>query len=393
MGRARIGSTQCVHAGAERWDTSSSVVTPLVRSAPFQFESTAALVDYLEGKTTRRQPEYGRMGNPTVASVESRIAALEGAERAQLFASGMAAVTTLMLHVLESGDHVILTRDCYKRTRDFCAQSLAKFGVDATVVDVCLEEVERAVRPETRLIFTETPTNPNLYVLDVERLARLGRSRDIVTVVDSTFATPVNLRPLEHGVDLVLHSATKYLGGHNDLIAGVLAGREEVVQPISDLLMTMGGICDPDTAFLLERGLKTLALRVGKQNENGQAVAEFLESHPGVSSVLYPGLLSHPHHELARRLLEGFGGVVTFQVDADFAGTAGFVDALEIPTIAPSLGGAESLVEQCAIMGYWDLPPEERRRWGMEDNLVRLSLGIEDADDLIADLEQALGKL
>jgi len=393
MGSSRTGSTRCVHAGAERRDTSSSVVTPLVRSAPFHFESTAALVDYLEGKSARRQPEYGRMGNPTVASVESRIAALEGAERAQLFASGMAAVTTLLIGVLESGDHVILTRDCYRRTRDFCAQSLAKFGVKASVVEVSLEEVERALRPETRVVFTETPTNPNLHVLDIEGLGRLGRARDILTVVDSTFATPVNLRPLEHGVDLVLHSATKYLGGHNDLIAGVLAGRRELVQPISDLLMTMGGICDPDTAFLLERGLKTLALRIGKQNGNGQAVAEFLQAHPRVRRVLYPGLPSHPHHALARRLLEGFGGVVTLQVDADFAGTAAFVDALEIPLLAPSLGGVESLVEQCAIMGYWDLPPEERRKWGMEDNLVRLSLGIEDAEDLIADLQQALGKL
>jgi len=393
MNRPKLGSTECVHAGRGVCEVSGSVTTPIVHSAPFTFESTRELVDYLDGRTERRQPEYGRMGNPTVACVERKLAALEGAERAQLFASGMAAVTAVLLTFLESGDHVILTSDCYKRTRDFAAEFLKKFGVRASVVAPSLGAVQEALEPATRIVFTETPTNPYLYVLDLEALAELAHGKSLLTVVDSTFATPVNMRPLELGVDLVVHSATKYLGGHNDLIAGVLAGGEDLVQPVSDLLMTLGGICDPNTAFLLERGLKTLALRVSRQNANGRAVAEFLERHPGVKRVFYPGLPSHPHHEIAARLMRGFGGVVSFLLDGDFEATARFVDRLKIPLLAPSLGGVESLVEQAAIMGYWGIPRAERESLGMLDNLVRLSLGIEDAEDIIADLSQALAEL
>ncbi len=389
----KVSSTECVHAGARPCETSSSVATPLVRSAPFKFESTNALIGYLEGRTSRRQAEYGRMGNPTVAHTQDRLAALEGAEAAQLFASGMAAVTTLMLAVLQSGDHIVLTSDAYKRTRDFGSEFLAKFGVRASVVPPSVEEIEQAVEPSTRMVFTEMPTNPYLHVLDVERLGDLGRGRGVLTVVDSTFATPVNLRPLDLGVDLVLHSATKYLGGHNDLIAGVLAGKEGTLAPVSELLMTLGGICAPDTAWLLDRGLKTLGLRVARQNETGQAVAEFLEAHGRVRQVFYPGLPSHTQHELAARQMPGFGGVVSFLVDADFEGTARFVDALRIPVIAPSLGGTECLVEQAVIMGYWDLSEAQRQAYGMKDNLVRLSVGVEDAEDIVRDLDQALNEL
>ena len=269
MSERQVGSTECVHAGAGPCEASSSIITPIVHCAPFAFGVTKDLIDYLEGRSDRKQPEYGRMGNPTVSVVERRLAALEGAERAQLFASGMAAVTTLLLAVLKSGDHIVITTDCYKRTRDFSTEFLKKFGVRASVVPPSLEAIEQAIGPETRIVFTETPTNPYLYVVDVEGLSKLGRRKGVLTVVDSTFATPVNMRPIDLGADLVVHSATKYLGGHNDLIAGVLAGSEELVQPVADLLMTLGGICDPNTAFLLERGLKTLALRVAKQNANG----------------------------------------------------------------------------------------------------------------------------
>ena len=328
-----------------------------------------------------------------MACVERRLAALEGAEKAQLFAGGMAAITTLFLAYLESGDHMVITSDCYKRTREFGAVFLKKFGVTTSVVPPSLKSIEQAIGPATRLVFTEMPTNPYLYVVDVERLAELGHRRSFLTVVDSTFATPVNFRPLDCGVDLVVHSATKYLGGHNDLIAGVLAGSASLVQPVSDLLMTLGGICDPTTAFLLERGLQTLAIRVEKHNTNGQAIAEFLESHPRVSEVFYPGLSSHPQYAIAKKLMTGFGGVVTFLLDATFEETARFVDRLQIPHLAPSLGGVESLVEQSVIMGYWDAPREDRETLGMKDNLVRLSLGIEDTQDIIADLDQALNKV
>jgi cystathionine gamma-synthase len=393
MNKHKIDSTDCVHAGVGVCDVSNAITIPIVHSAPFTFGSTAELVAYLEGSSERRQPEYGRMGNPTVSLVESRLAALEGAEKAQLFASGMAAVTTLFLHYLTSGDHLILINDCYKRTRDFALNFLSKFGIRTSVVPPLLKEVKKAVEPDTRMIFTETPTNPYLYVMDVDAISRIGRECGALSVVDSTFATPVNLRPLELGADLVMHSATKYMGGHNDLIAGVIAGRKELVQPVSDLLMTLGGICDPQSVYLLDRGLKTLKLRVTHQNASALAIAEFLKSHPKVRRVFYPGLKCHPSHEIASRQMAGYGGVVTFFLDGEFEETARFVDNLQIPKIGPSLGGVESLVEQPVIMSYWDQPVQERLKWNIHDNMVRLSIGIEETEDIITDLEQALEKI
>lgn len=393
MKRKKASSTECVHAGAATCETANALITPIVHCAPFGFDSTKGLVDYLDGRSPRKQPEYGRMGNPTVACVEKRLAALEGAEKAQLFGSGMAAATSVFLHFLQSDQHLIVTRDSYRRTRNFCQSFLNKFRVKVSVVPPTLEAIEAAIQPTTRLIFTESPSNPFLYVVDLEGLAKLGRARGLLTVVDSTFATPVNMKPLQFGIDLVVHSATKYLGGHNDLIAGLIAGRKEVVQPVSDFLMTLGGICDPNTAFLLERGLKTLALRVDRQNANGLAVAQFLEKHPKVGRVFYTGLPSHPSHEIAGRLMSGFGGVVTFSLNVSGEETARFVDSLEIPTLAPSLGGVESLVEQPLIMSYWHDSTGEPERMGINENLVRFALGIEDTDDLIADLEQALNRI
>lgn len=387
---AKINSTDCVHAGAERNHTEGSVTPPIVHSAPFSFSSTAELRDYMEGRSGRRQPEYGRMGNPTVNAVERRLAALEGAEQVRLFGSGMAAVTTLFLWFLKSGDRLILTSDSYRRTRDF-GVLLNKFGVELDLVPPSMDAIESAIRPETRLIFSEIPTNPYLRVLDLKRLVELARHHQILSIVDSTFATPVNFRPLEIGADLVTHSATKYLGGHNDLIAGVVAGRSELVDPVSEFLMTLGGICDPNTAYMLERGLKTLELRVERHNTNGRVVAEFLEAHPQIERVFYPGLPSHPDFALARDLMTGFGGVVTFLVKGGFERTAAVVDRLRIPRLAPSLGGVESLVDHVALMSFWELSKEQRESFGIHDNLVRLAVGIEDPSDLLADLDQALG--
>ena len=393
MTKRKTGSTECVHAGVGPCEDSSSITTPIVYSAPFTFKSVKELIELIEGSSARTQPEYGRMGNPTVACVERRLAAIEGAEKALLFSSGMTAATTLFLTALESGDHMILMKDCYKRTRDFMTVFMNKFGIRTSVVEPALESIEQAIGPATRMIFLEMPSNPYLHVVDIEKLAKLGKERGVTTVVDSTFATPINLRPLEYGVDLVVHSATKYMGGHNDIIAGVLAGRASLVEPVLELLKNLGGICDPMTAFLLDRGLKTLAIRVAKHNANAQTIAEFLEAHPKVTKVFYPGLKSHPQHDIAKKLMSGFGGVVTFLLDADFEKTARFVDNLKIPRIGPSLGGVESLVEQAVIMGYWDVPRKEREALGMYDNLVRLSLGIEDAEDIVADLDQALQKV
>ena len=366
------------------------MTTPVVYSSPFEFASTAELMDFMEGRSMRVQPEYGRMGNPTVRSVERRLAELDCAEESQLFASGMAAVTSLFLSSLKTGDHLIITGDSYRRTRDFAA-TLSKFGISHAVADASLDCVAAAIRPETRLIFAEVPTNPYLNVLDIEELSQLAKEAQALSVVDATFATPLNLSPLEHGIDLVVHSATKYLGGHNDLIAGVLSGSRERVEPVSEFLMTLGAICDPHTAFLLERGLKTLALRVNQHNSSALAIAEFLEAHPRIQRVFYPGLPSHPHHLIAKRLMSGFGGVVSFCIDGDFQETLRFLDRLEIPRLAPSFGGAESLVEPVAVMSYWNCSREERAQIGIPDNLVRFSVGLEETSDLLSDLERALG--
>ncbi len=393
MSRQRLRSTDCVHAGTKPVELSGPIITPIVHCAPFSFSSSAEVMAFQEGRSERQQPEYGRMGNPTVVFVENRLAALEGAGRAALFASGMAAITSFLLTSLQSGDHVVLTRDCYRRTRDFSTTFLKKFGVEVSVVEPAICEIEKALRTTTKMIFTESPTNPYLNVLDVEALGRLGKSSGAITVVDSTFATPINLRAIEYEVDVVIHSATKYLGGHNDLIAGVIAGSADVVNPVAEMRSNLGGICDPNTAFLLERGLKTLALRVERHNSNGQALAEFLESHPKVERVYYPGLPSHPHHAIAKRQMQGFGGVVSFEIRGDLELTARFIDRLELPHLTPSLGGVESLVEQVVVMSYWLVPREERLKLGLKDNLVRYSLGIEEIDDIIRDIARALDGL
>jgi cystathionine gamma-synthase len=338
-----------------------------------------------EGRT-----EYGRYGNPTVAEVESRLAALDGGGAAILYASGMAALTSVLLAMLPAGAHLVLTDDCYRRTRQFCQQFLGRLGIDCTVVPLGdYAALEAAIRPETRLIVSETPTNPYLRVLDLEQLVAIARRHRVKTLVDATFATPLNLRPLEWGVDLVVHSATKYLAGHNDLLAGVASGEAGLIAALRESLGVLGGIADPHNAALVLRGLKTLGLRVDRQNQNGAAVAEFLEGHSSVAQVWYPGLLSHPDHQVAARQMTGFGGVVSFCIHGDKTATGRFVDSLEIPLIAPSLGGVETLVEQPALMSYYELSTAARTELGIPDNLVRLALGVEDTEDLIADLGQA----
>jgi cystathionine gamma-synthase len=336
--------------------------------------------------------EYGRYGNPTVEATEARLAALEGADDAILFASGMAAITTVLLAMMPANAHIILTEECYRRTRDFCQTFLKRLGITCTLIPMGdYAALEAAIRPETRLLVSESPTNPYLRVLDLEKFVQIARRHRLKTLVDATFATPLNQRPLEWGVDLVIHSATKYLAGHNDLLAGVVAGELGLIASLRRALGVLGAVSDPHNAALLQRGLKTLALRLKRQNKNGQAVAEFLESHPAVERVWYPGLASHPDHEIAVQQMGGFGGVVSFSVRGDLETTSDFIDTLRIPLLATSLGGVESLITQPALMSYYELSPEERQELGIRDNLVRLALGVEDAPDLIADLDQALG--
>jgi cystathionine gamma-synthase len=382
-------STESVHAGEHYPKAHDALATPIVATATYTFENTRALVEYMEGH--REREEYGRYGNPTVRALEAKVAELERCDEATAFASGMSALTTAILAMVKGGSHVVLYRDCYRRTRQFVTQVLDRFGVTHTLLESGdVQGLAAAIRPETRLIVTELPTNPYLAVLDLDAATRIARERRVKTLVDATFATPVNLRAREHGADLVVHSATKYLAGHNDAMAGVVAGPAPLVSLVRDLRGVLGGVLDPHGAYLVLRGMKTLALRVERQNATATALARALEGHAKVARVYYPGLESHPDHYVAKRLLSGFGGVVTYELRADAAGTARFIDALRIPRIAPSLGGVESLVEQPAIMSYFELSTEQREAIGIRDALVRHAVGIEDTVDVVADTLRAL---
>jgi cystathionine gamma-synthase len=385
-------STLAVHGGEPRTHAYDALAAPIVQTATYTFASTAELIAYMEGQ--REREEYGRYGNPTVRLLEQKVAALEGADDAVAFASGMAAVTTAILALVRQGSHVILFSDCYRRTRQFVRDLLGRFGVEHTLVPPAdLDALRAAIRPETRLVVSEAPTNPYNTVLDLPKLAAICREHRVKTLIDATFATPINLRPVEHGIDLVVHSGTKYLAGHNDVLAGVVAGKAGMVSLVRDLRHVLGGVLDPHAAYLVLRGTKTLSVRVERQNATAQALAEALEGHPRVRRVWYPGLASHPQHEVARRLMTGFGGVVTFTLDADLETTSRFIDALRIPRIAPSLGGVESLVEQPALMSYFELSSEERNAVGIPDELVRYAVGLEDADELVADVLRGLAQL
>ncbi len=389
-------STLTVHAGEKRRKPYHALTTPIVQSSTFTFEDTAEILRFVERKETRQsgdREEYGRYGNPTQRTAERKISALEGGARALLFASGMNAITTTLLTLLSSGDHLVVTNGCYSRTQQFIREFLPRWGIDATFVDkdddaLLSAALSNAIQPNTRAIMCETPTNPYLRVMDLSHVVEAARQQDAITIIDSTFATPINLRPLEHGLDLVIHSATKYLGGHNDLLAGAVVGSSDLVDRIESTRDVFGGIGSPHDAYLLLRGLKTLDLRVRRQNESAQRVAEYLEGQPAVRRVYYPGLPSHPDHEVARRQMRGFGGVVSFDIDGDMERTGHFVDRLRLPYLGPTLGGVESVIRQQAIFASSD--PEERHKLGVADNLVRYAVGIEDVEDIIADLDQAL---
>ncbi len=386
-------STRSVHGGEERDKPFSSVTNPIVQTATYVFQNTQELIDYMKGGEVGRE-EYGRYGNPTKSVAERKIAELEGGEDAALFSSGMSAFTSVLLAMLSSGAHVIVMDECYRRSRQFCSQILPRYDIDVTFVETCnYDHLASAIKDNTRLIVSESPTNPYLNVIDLEKVTDIAARHRVKVLIDGTFATPYNQKPLDYGIDLVLHSATKYLGGHNDLLSGAVVGSAPLIAAIREYRDVTGGIVDPHVAYLLIRGLKTFALRMEQHNANGLAVARFLDGHPRIRKTYYPGLESHAGHETARRQMSGFGGVVSFDVDGDMETTIRFVDALRIPYIAPSLGGVESLVEQPAIMSFYEMDPSERLQIGIKDELVRYSVGIENADDLIADLEQALGKI
>ncbi len=383
-------STEAVHAGEARQKPGNSITDPIFCASTYTFENTQSIIDFIEQKQDRE--EYGRYGNPGEKVVEQKLAALEGGEEAVLYSSGMAAMVGLLMSKLSACDEVIFFDECYHRSREFCTKHMSRFGVVTRQVRACdYEAMEAAITPHTKMLISESPTNPHLSCVDLEQFADIGRRHGVDTLIDATLATPYNLRPIEAGVDYVLHSATKYLGGHNDLLAGVVIGTKEKMESVRNLRGIMGAVNGPQNVYLLSRGLKTFELRMQRHNENGLRVAQFLENHPRVERVYYPGLDSHPYHQIAKQTMRGYGGLVTFLVKgADWRQTADIVDAAKIPRIAPSLGGVESLIEQPLVMSYYECTAEQRAEFGIYDNMIRMSCGIENPDDLIADLAQAL---
>jgi cystathionine gamma-synthase len=389
-------STLAIHGQARRRKAHNAVSTPIVQTSNYSFANTSEVYEFMQAKgqgRVIREHEYGRYGNPTQQETERKLAAVEGAERAILFSTGMSAVVLSLMAYMKKGGHILLTSDCYRQTRDFATNLLSKMGVETSLVEPSAAAIEKAIRPNTNIIFTESPTNPYLRVLDLPAIVKVARRRNVLTMIDATLATPFNIRPLELGVDIVIHSATKYLGGHNDLLAGVALGRHALLDELNKLQRMIGAMPGPLTCFLLERGLKTFGLRMRQHNQAGLQVARFLEAHPKVEKVWYPGLTSHPDHRIAKKQMRGYGSVITFLVKGNDKATRRFIDALNLFLITPSLGGTESLVTQMSMMSFFDYSPAFRQSIGIHDNLVRLALGLEEIEDLIGDLDQALQKL
>lgn len=381
--------TRALHAGYRPEPVTGAVTPPIYQTATFAFASAqqgaARFAHEEEGYI------YTRYANPTSAVFETRLAALEGAQAALSTASGMAAITTVLLGLLRAGDHVIATDALYTATHRFLTVTLPGLGVQCTIVDGARPEaILEALRPETKVIYCETPGNPTLKLVDLAALAEIGREHGLTTVVDNTFATPINQRPLELGLDLVVHSATKYLGGHGDIIGGAICGSAAMIERLWETSIQLGGTPSPFNSFLAARGLQTLPLRMAAHNENGLRIAQFLQDHPAVERVIYPGLPSHPQHDLARRQMDGFGGMVCFELKGGLEAGQRMMDAVELCTLAVSLGDVKTLISHPASMTHALVPREERLRVGITDGLVRLSVGLEDFADLAEDLDRAL---
>jgi cystathionine gamma-synthase len=380
-------STRAVHAGEPRKKYADSLTTPIIQTSTFTFQNSKHIEDYT--KKGKEHFEYGRYGNPTAKIAEKRLANLEGAEDCVVFSSGMSAITTTILTLVQSGDHIVITDDSYKKTLEFCRSYLKQFGVECTIVPFGNYEVlEGAIKKNTRFIFSESPTNPYLNIFDLVKLKKIANRHNVLTLIDSTFATPLNQRPIEFGIDIVLQSCTKYLAGHNDILAGAVLGKTALVDKIRNLHKSMGGLIDPHCCYLLLRGLKTFPLRVKKQNESALEIARYLESHPRIKKVYYPFLENHPHYKVAKEQMSGGGGVVTFDIKGNLKDAKRFLDALKLCYIGPSLGGVETLITHPALVSYYDYTRKERYKLGLTDTLFRLAVGIEDVEDIIDDLER-----
>lgn len=375
--------TRCIHAGQAPDPSTGAVMPPIYATSTYAQSSPGVHKGY----------DYSRTSNPTRNAWEKCIADLEGGVRGFAFASGMAATSTL-LELLDAGSHIVAMDDLYGGTfRLFERVRKRSAGLDVTFADLTSQKaLEAAVRPTTKMIWIETPTNPTLRLVDIAQVAEFARKRNILTVVDNTFASPWVQRPIELGADITMHSATKYLNGHSDMVGGIaVASNDELADKIGFLQNAVGAVSGPFDSFLALRGLKTLALRMRQSSESALQIAGWLEKHSRVAKVLYPGLASHPQHQLAKRQMQnGFSGIVTFFVKGGLAEAKHFLERCRIFTIAESLGGVESLVDHPGLMTHASIPPEKRRELGIDDSLIRLSVGIEDVEDLLADLEQAL---
>lgn len=378
--------TEAIHGGASLDKRNAPMEEPIYQTSTFQVTDSDEQV-----RATNTDMFYTRYGNPTHTAVEKRIAELEGADAALLFASGMNAITTSLMALLKAGDHIVAQRDIYGGVTKFLSFWLPKMGIETTFVDtIDYDQHVRAIRPNTKLLYLESPTNPTLRVIDLRKTAAIARDHGLISAIDGTFGTPINQRPVEYGIDLVLHSGTKYFGGHTDLICGVATGRKDLIDIIRGTRTTLGGVMDPHAAFMLLRGIKTLAVRVERQNESALRIAEFLSAHPKVRSVNYPFLNGHPQRSLATEQMKGGGGVLSFEVEGTGEDAKRVSEALQLFILAPSLGGAESLVSIPVLTSHAMISAEHRKQIGVTEQLVRLSVGVEHVDDLIADIDHAL---
>ncbi|MDQ3711345.1 MAG: PLP-dependent aspartate aminotransferase family protein [Acidobacteriota bacterium] len=385
-------NTLTVHAGEDLTENFGAVSVPIYTASVFAFsdaEEGAAIHNY-------QKPGYfyGKLGNPTQDALEKAIAELENGESALAFASGMAAVSAAVLTIVKSGDHIVAPDSMYSTTTFFFKHLAENFGIETSFVDATdAKNYANAIRPHTKIFWIETPSNPLVKITDISTVAKIARENGITSIADNTFATPFNQRPLELGVDLIIHSATKYLGGHSDLTAGLLVGRKDIVEKARlETTKLYGGNIAPQVAWLVLRGIKTLALRMERHNNNASAIANMLSSHSRVKAVYYPGLAVNQNHEIARKQMKGFGGMIAFDIGGIEAGKT-LVNNLKVCMLATSLGGVETIIQHSASMTHAALSPEERLTAGVTDGLIRLSVGIEDAQDLIADLQQALDRI
>jgi methionine-gamma-lyase len=381
-------ATAAIRTGEEKFHIGATVGTSIARTANFTFSGTEEMKLWAEGKSSAYI--YTRYGNPTLAIAEAKLAALEGAEAAIVTASGMAAISSSLLAVLKAGDEVISTRQTYGGTYRLMRDNFPRFGIVVRHVESDLAGIEKLVNPRTKALYIETPTNPTLRLVDLKKAVAFAKEWDLISLIDNTFASPVLQKPIELGFNIVLHSATKYLAGHSDVIAGAAAGSRALMDLVRHNIINLGGSMDPEAAFLLIRGMKTVELRMKHQCESAMTVARYLEKHPKVARVHYPGLVSHPDHQLAKRQMRGYGAMLAFDLKGGLAAARRFCDRTRVFLLAASLGGVESLVVLPIYTSHYNMSLAELRGAGVEPGTVRVSVGLEDPADLIEDLRQAL---